>query len=243
MDQNKKGLSLGEVMLILGFSISLLIGLLAGFIGVITFFTVHKWFGFITFIGGLLLFPSVQNVLKIKLKLGMEDLFLNLVAILLILFGGVSLVEEKKDRDLRGLEVEISQQQIDAEIESNLPNQITREQNVLHSIVYDIRDKNEEEATQNASNEIEVVNSDLACRNKLDITKFVELLRVQDDQAYTELAYQSLKNGDCVAIKKGDIVSLRNTDMLIGMVQIQKQDSTDEYWTLYGNINSENIIM
>lgn len=244
MVQNKKGIPFGEVLLILGFSIFLLIGLLSVFLGVVTFFTVNKWFGFITFIGGLLLFPRVQNLLKMKLKLGMRDLFLNLVAILLILFGGVSLVEEKKDRDsIRVLEVGISQQQIDAEKENNLSNQLTTELNFLQSIVYGVQVKKEEVVPQNALNEIEVIKSDLACRNKSDVSAFVALLRVQDDRAYTELAYQSLKNGNCIAIKKGDIVRLLDTDMEAGMVRLQKQDRSDEYWTLYDNVNSEKLMM
>lgn len=239
MDKNKKSLSFFEIMLILGYATCLLIGLFSVFLGVITFFTVSKWFGLITFIGGLILFPRIKNILLKNLKIGRGELILNLVAILLILFGAISSVEEKKKRDLIDIhDIGVSQPQIEAKKKINSPNQPSTETNVLRSGVYGVKN-NDEVVRQNSFNELEVVNSDLACRDQSDISKLLELLSNQDDRAYSEFAYHSLKNDNCTAIKKGDIVHLRGVDMEVGMVQLQKQDSSDEYWTLYGNVKSE----
>lgn len=104
MDQNNRILFFCQVVLLLGFAASLLAGLLSVFLGVVIFATVHKWFGLFTFIGGLILFPVVKNTLKVRFKLDISDVYLNLGALLLIIFGLVSSVEEKMNQQSKELE-------------------------------------------------------------------------------------------------------------------------------------------
>ncbi|WDZ51813.1 hypothetical protein LF296_03175 [Acinetobacter vivianii] len=104
MDQDNRILFLFQVLLLLGLAASVLVGIISVLHGIVTFATVHKGFGLITFIGGLILLPIVKNALRTELKLGMTDLYLNLGAILLIIFGLVSSVEEKANQQSKQLE-------------------------------------------------------------------------------------------------------------------------------------------
>ena len=104
MDQNNRILFFFQVVQLLGFIISLLVGLLSVFLGMVLFVTVHKWFGLFIFIGGLILFPIVKNILKVRFKLDVSDLYLNLGAVLLIIFGLASSIEEKMNQQSKELE-------------------------------------------------------------------------------------------------------------------------------------------
>lgn len=256
MDQNKQNSFLSEMLRLTGVLVSWFVGILFIVIGLVMISNELQILGFLLFAGGALMLPIVKK--EIKNKINLEEKYVNFVSIFTIIISLLFFTPETKDgqkTELNNIRVQQStvvpheqqpnpqtipqtkheeaQQPIKTENKKDSEN---KGQSMLHSMVYGKNEDEKKPEKTKAFNELEVVNNDIACQSKSDISQFVGLTLDEDRKAYGDLAHRLLRNGSCILIKEGDIVRLRDTAMMDGMVKIRKQGSSGEYWTLYENV-------